>query len=227
MQRFNKDQCKRLFHYNWFVYPIIILVVSLLWVWGFQTFHLPTHYEGLTVFIGARKDKFEYQEKLKNVFTPHLREFEDIGIKRDTGNIYFDKLNIALNDYSDILIIDDYTMDLFRGSDKEGEKADSRFPQFFTKLNTDYVKSFLPNDTKFYVDPLDKNGDSYALEFNAGKGFDKHWLYSDMEFDKEQKYYLLLSYTSINLGEINSKDNKSTLALDAIKYFYNGIPYGN
>ena len=42
MQLFNKESAKKTFAHTWYIYPLTIGLITLVWIWGFQTFHLPS-----------------------------------------------------------------------------------------------------------------------------------------------------------------------------------------
>ncbi len=196
MQRFNKDKAKKIFAHTWYIYPIMIALTTLIWMWGFEAFHQPTAHQSLTIFFSTqvknssfatkiRKEHYE-KENLREIKTPNA-------LPSATG--YYSKLKLYMNN-SDILVLDEATMDEFKGYQE----------RFFVDITTDVKTSYFPNQNEYYVyEDEDHNTFTYgALIKKKGESsyFDEF-----MTFMDGVDYYACLSVSSKNLGAISGERN--------------------
>ena len=191
MQVFNKTSIKNTFAHTWYLYPVAIALVSVIWIWSFNVYHQPTTHQKLNLFFSTeihnesflndiKNDHYE-REKLREV-TPSYALPTSVG--------YYSKLQVALSN-SDLLILDETTLAGF----------EHQYETSFVKIN-DYIKNnYLNNDYTFYK----FNEEDYAVLIKEKET--THYLSSYMTFDESQNYYLVLSSSSKNLGPVLDEGN--------------------
>ena len=198
MQLINKDAIKKTFAHTWYIYPISVILMTLVWMWGFQAYHQPTKLEKLTMFIAANVKRTSFANKIMNDNYPR-EKLREVNVFYSLPNAvgYRSKVNIYLND-SDFLILDETTI---------SELAE-RSATFFAKMD-DYVKTYIPSSTVTY---FSRETIDYGIKIKNKN--EESWLSTYMTFDENQDYYLFLSITSKNLGKLyNEKNEKNDNAL--------------
>ena len=190
MQLFNKDSVKATFTHTWYLYPILIALTSLVWMWSFQAFHQPSAHQKLVMFYATDVKKNSFATKIMDEHYDRetLRQIDLFyGLPSSTG--YRQKVNIYLNN-SDFLILDEGTLtDL---SEREGT--------FFVSMN-EYVKSYVPSTVTYYT----RNAKDYGIRIKEKNVVSP--LSEYMTFDESKDYYLFLSVTSKNLGKYYDDNN--------------------
>ena len=192
MQLFNKSMAKKSLVHTWYIYPILVAISSLLWIWGFSAFHQPTKHQRLTLFFATDINNSSFLTDIQNEHYDKetLREVEGFYSLPDAP-MYSTKLDLYLND-SDLLILDEKTMEKFQ------LVVGNLFVPFDAETKTNYL--FAGNEYLTY------DGKDYGVLFKR-KG-EVSYFSSYMTFDEEKDYYLTLSITSKNLGKMLDANNE-------------------
>lgn len=199
MQTINKSAVKKTFTHTWYLYPIAIIIVSLLWLWGFQAFHQPSAHQMLTIFFASNVRDSSFADKILDHY-----DREDLREIRVTYNLpsmmgFGDKLQVAINN-ADILVLDEVTLSSFN----------EHHQNFFVDINQEVKTKYMSPSYSYY---------SYAEKDYGILINNKEYLEQYMEFEEGRSYYLTLSVASKNLGNLYEPDNEHyDNALTAIKY---------
>ena len=202
MQLLNKGAIKNTFAHTWYMYPIGIALVSMIWVWSFYAFHLPSSHQKINIFFATdvKNDSF-----LKDIMNKHyekekLREVSET-YSLPSGTLFVQKLQIALGS-TDIMVLDETTLGGFQNQYKD------QLVEF-----TSYIKDNYLTSSHTYYDFDGKNYGILIKEKNS-----TCYLTNYMTFDEEKDYYLVLNQASTNLGKVTSEDNA---------YYDNALTYMN
>jgi len=202
MQLINKESVKVTFTHTWYLYPLLIALSSLVWMWGFQAFHQPSAHQKLVMFFASEVKKNSFANKIMNDHYDRetLRQVDLFyGLPNSAG--YRQKVNIYLNS-SDILVLDEGTL----------SELNEREGTFFVSMN-DYIKEYVPTSVTYYS----KDAKDYGIrvkEKNVTSPLSEY-----MTFDESKDYYLFLSVTSKNLGKYYDENNeKYDNALTYMRY---------
>jgi len=202
MQLFNKSSIKKSFVYTWYLYPIAIAIIVVLWIWGFSAFHAPSAHQELAIFFAANVHNDSF---LVSIMNNHYEREKLRSITSSYSSVgsagFVDKLKIAMNN-ADIMILDEDTLGGFI------HYYDQTLVEF-----SDYVKdNYLDSDHNYYkFDDKD-----YGLLIKE-KGVECY-LNNYMTFNEEKDYYLVLNLASSNLGSIINENNA---------YYDNALTYMN
>lgn len=210
MQRFNKTVAKHAFTHTWYLYPVSIIIVALVWMWGFMAFHQPTAHEKLTIFVGAKvTDQSCFTRIKKDHYTKEgLREVTVPSSSISNYNAFTEKLKVYLYT-SDILVLDDDTVNSL--------KTLNRLEETFVDLKNPVVAQYLSGTEERYT----HNEKDFGILLKK-KSVD-HYLDAYMNFEADHDYYLLLGLSSKNLGSaLNEKNEKHTNALTYMSYLLEG-----
>ena len=205
MQLLNKSAVKKTFTYTWYVYPVLVGLLTLIWIWGFQAFHQPSSHQKLTLFFAAeiKKSSFTTDIQKAHYSREKLRQVEAY-CSLPTAVGYYSKLSIYLNS-SDMLILDQKTIDEFKNYQDK----------FFVEMTDSFITEYSLSSYEFYT-----YTDSQNVEHKYGikiKGKDQsHYLDDYMVFDDGYDYFVTLSTSSKNLGSLSGEANK---------YYDNAITY--
>lgn len=219
MQKLDKSVVKSKLAYTWYLYPIAIAAATIIWTVSFKALHQPNFHETVTLFVGASVKDYSFTSNIQKRFESQNLRQVDAPNCASSSSIYASKLNLFLSS-SDLLILEQSTVDTF-ASKEEGsaEFLKEYFVPFSETIKEKYIKSgstyFTFNDTK-----TSQNID-YGVLVNAKES--TSYLSSYVTFLTDQNYYLFMSTTSKNLGDVLDSSNKGfTNALDTMKY----ISYG-
>ena len=192
MQTFNKEGAKKTLTYTWYLYPMVILATSLLWVFGFNAFHQPTAHEKINLFIAAQVTSNKYEKEIKAKYEREkLREINTNSV-HPTSELYYRKLQLYLSD-SDIMILPKTTFEGFK----------NQYKTYFFAINDEMKQTYFNSSYEYYSEFED--GLSYGILFKGNNV--ETWLSSYMTFDETQDYYLVLNQASVNLGSVLEESN--------------------
>ena len=175
MQRFNKSASKRIIAHTWYIYPLLIGLITIIWLWGFNAFHQPSAHQSLLMFFSTNIHNSRFTAEIMNEFYKRedLRQI-DAYYSLPSLPTYVDKLSLYINK-SDILVLDKKTIDDLRGYQ---EKV---FVEFDDELkNSEYFKN-QTYEYYTYVDDENKSYD-YGIKIKA-KGATDTYLSQYMTFD--------------------------------------------
>ena len=208
MQRFNKVMAKKIFAHTWYIYPIMIIFTSLIWMWGFEAFHQPSAHQSLTLFFSAQVKSSSFVTKIRKENYPKekLREIT-VQSALPSSSGYYSKLKLYMNN-SDILVLDEGTLDEFKGYQE----------RFFVDIKDDIKNTYYPNQNEFYVYE-DEDHNLYNYGMLIKKKGEASYFDEFMTFSEGLDYYICLSISSKNLGSISGEKNaKFDNALTFTKY---------
>ena len=198
MQVFNKGEAKKIFAHTWFIYPLLIGLISVVWIWGFQAFHLPSSHQMLVIFFASNVKDNSFISEIQNTYyeKENLREV-DISYSLPTTSGYYEKLKVYLQK-SDILVLDQKTIDDYKGYQD----------YFFTEMNDDLITKYELDSYEFYnyVDSQNVNH-RYGIKIKSKDV--EGYLDNYMAFDPNFDYYIMLSTSSKNLGYLSGENNAS------------------
>ena len=210
MQLYNKEASKRIFAHTWYIYPLLVGIITIMWLWGFQAFHQPTAHQTIVMFFGAsvKDQSFAKSIKEEHYTREGLREVEIHGALPDHAS-YGTMLKLYIQK-ADILVLDKKTLDDFKGyQDRFFVDIDSELQQKYNFSGYDYY-TYEDDDHKTYnygIKIKSKNVDNYLSKHNY------------MVFDEGYDYYACFGLGSTNLGYIGGEYNeKYDNALTYMKY---------
>lgn len=202
MQKINKTSILRILAHTWYTYPLVAILITLVWLWGFQAFHQPSNHQRLNIFFATEvKNESFLKDILKNYDREELREITP-SYALPTAAGFTTKLQLAINT-ADLLILDEKTM--FEFNDHQ--------ENFFVEMDS-YIKETYLSSEDTYYDYQDK---SYGVLLKNKES--EHYLQNYMEFDETKNYYIALSVASKNLGKVLDEYNAHyDNALTIMKY---------
>jgi len=202
MQLLNKAAIKKSFVHTWYIYPLLVALSTILWIWGFGAFHQPTKHQTLTLFFATdiKDSSFLTDIQTEHYETEKLREVNARSVLPN-GTEYYTLLQIYLAD-SDMLILDDSTMTKF------SQIAD----QYFVEMNSYIKDSYLFASNTYFTSTFNEKDYGVLIKKKGEESFFSKY----MTFDETKDYYLTLSVTSTNLGKVYS---------DANEYYDNALTY--
>ena len=204
MQTINKSLFKNTLTYTWFAYPIAGILMALLWLWAFPTFHDADAHRKLSIFLATDVTNQEFAENIKAKYNPDILRKVNLSYALPNTATYSEKLRIALSD-SDILILTRPVFESYEGSN-------FGYGLYFVKI-TDYIKEQVQID-----DSVVYNDYSIRLK-NKGEN---HYLENYMTFADED-YVICFSQSSQNLGTaIYSWNGQYTNAFSFVHYLLEG-----
>ena len=186
MQLLNKQAIKNAIAHTWYLYPISITLITLLWIWGFSAFHMPSAHQTISIFIEAevKNDSLFHDIMNKKYDKEKLRELTISYSSKDRSG-YLDKLRIALST-SDIMIFDEDTMGGFI----------NQYEDYLVCFDDYIVDNYLDSPQQYYKFSDEEYG--YGILIKE-KGVE-NYLNTYITFDESLDYYLVLSKSSSNLG---------------------------
>ena len=202
MQTLNKSAMKNTFTYTWFIYPMSAIILSLVWLWSFPTFHQPSAHQKIDAFFATDIKSEEFADNiLKKYDRENLREINSSYAFPGT-TLYAQKLQLALTS-SDVLILP---------------------KEHFERYKVDYDLYFAK--VTFYIQEKCQIEETRVLEdygvLLKTKGVE-HYLENYMTFD-DKDYVLVFSANSKNLGSAIDEDNAPyDNALTFVHYLLEGV----
>ena len=201
MQTINKSLVKNTFTYTWFIYPVSAVLLTLIWLWSFPTFHMPSAHQKIDAFFATDITNNTFADNiLKKYDRENLRQINP-SYALPGSALYAQKLQIAIG-HSDILVL-----------------TKTQFSQY----KIDYSLFFVPV-TSYIQEKCQINEsqvfDGYGITLK-NKG-ENHYLESYMNF-ADDDYVIALSVTSKNMGSAINEDNAShDNALTFVHYLLEG-----
>ena len=197
MQLFNKTAAKNIFAHTWYIYPLLIGIITLIWLWGFQAFHLPTAHESLTLFFATNiKDESFASDIQKTYYSREKLRKVDAYSALPTSAGYYSKLQLYLSK-ADFLVLDERTIDEFKNyQDRLFIELDDELLQKYSLINYQYY-TFVDEESvshRYGIKIKDKTETTYLDQF--------------MTFDGDYDYYVCLSTSSKNLGYLGGKGSE-------------------
>lgn len=185
MQTINKSLIKNTFTYTWFIYPVSAVLLTLIWLWSFPTFHMPSAHQKIDAFFATDITNNTFADNiLKKYDRENLRQINP-SYALPGSALYAQKLQIAIG-HSDVLVL-----------------TKTQFSQY----KIDYSLFFVPV-TSYIQEKCQINEsqvfDGYGITLK-NKG-ENHYLESYMNF-ADDDYVIALSVTSKNMGSAINEDN--------------------
>ena len=202
MQKYNKASIVKTFAHTWYLYPITGIIITLIWLWGFQAFHQPSAHQKLSIFFATEVRNESFLKDILNKYDKEdLREITP-SYSLPEGVGFTTKLQVAVNS-ADLLILDEKTMFSFNDHQEN----------FFVEM-TSYVKeTYLSNEDAYY----DYGDKSYGVLLKNKET--EHYFQRYMDFDESKNYYIAISVASKNIGKLLDENNAHyDNALTIIKY---------
>jgi len=197
MQLFNKEASKRIFTHTWYIYPLLIGIITVIWLWGFQAFHQPSSHQSLLMFFSTNISNNVFTKEIMNEYYARedLRQIDAYYSLPDLPS-YVDKLNLYIRK-SDILVLDKKTIDDLRGYQE----------RFFVEFDDKLKEKYFDQNYEFYtyIDSQQKEH-IYAIKIKD-KSDNDTYLNTYMTFDNTYDYYLCLGVGSVNLGYLGGEEN--------------------
>ena len=196
MQLFNKEASKKIFAHTWYIYPLLIGIITILWIWGFQVFHLPSSHQLLVMFFATDiKDNSFSKDIQKSYYSREELRQVDTFYSLPTTSGYYTKLQLYLQK-SDMLVLDQHTIDEFKGYQE----------RFFIEMDDEFINKYSLQGYEFYTYVDNQNVEhKYGIKIKD-KSVDDY-LDKYMTFDPSFDYYITLSTSSKNLGYLGGKSN--------------------
>ena len=202
MQTLNKSAMKNTFTYTWFIYPMSAIILSLVWLWSFPTFHQPSAHQKIDAFFATDIKSEEFADNiLKKYDRENLREINSSYAFPGT-TLYSQKLQLALTS-SDVLIL----------PKEHFERYKVDYDLYFAKVTSYIQEKCQIEETRVLED--------YGVLLKT-KGVE-HYLENYMTFD-DKDYVLVFSANSKNLGSAIDEDNAPYYnALTFVHYLLEGV----
>lgn len=202
MQLFNKEASKKIFAHTWYIYPLLIGVIVVIWLWGFQAFHQPSAHQTLLMFFSTNINNNYFTTEIKNEFYKRedLRQIDAYYSLPDLPT-YVSKLNLYIRN-SDILVLDKKTIDDLKGY------QDRFFLNFDDELLERYFNIEPTHNYEYYTYQASEESKTFRYGIKIqNKGATNTYLNQYMTFDNGYDYYLCLGVSSVNLGYIGGENN--------------------
>ncbi len=182
---------------KWYVFPVTLVIGSLLWYNLVGITSAPKKANRLEVFIGTSQLRLydlrnEMMSKAgKEIYTVNVHAYDE---KTTLFDSYF--MNTAKQ--QDIILVSEDTVK---------DDRISFISQYVTELDKSYMQEALGGT----IDLLEKDEKAYAIKAydkNAGEGlFDEFIDYGDKD------YFLMMGKSSLHAGKNNSSSLESTISL--------------
>ena len=196
MQLLNKQAAKNIFAHTWYIYPLLIGLITVIWIWGFQAFHLPGAYESLTLFFATSiKDESFATKLMKTYYAKEKLRQVDAYSCLPTNAGYYAKLQLYLSK-SDFLVLDERTIDEFKNYQD----------RLFVELDDELLEKYSLENYDFYTF-VDEESISHKYGIKIKDKAETTYLDQFMTFDTDYDYYVCLSTSSVNLGYKSEKGN--------------------
>ena len=185
MQTINKSLIKNTFTYTWFIYPVSAVLLTLIWLWSFPTFHMPSAHQKIDAFFATDITNNNFVDNiLKKYDRENLRQINP-SYALPGSALYAQKLQIAIG-HSDILVLTKTQFNQY--------KID--YSLFFVQVTSYIQEKCQINESQVF--------DGYGITLK-NKG-ENHYLESYMNF-ADDDYVIALSVTSKNMGSAINEDN--------------------
>lgn len=208
MQLFNKQGAKNTFAHTWYIYPLLIGLTTIVWIWGFQAFHQPSAHQQLLLFFATKINDSSFATSIQKTYYSResLREVQAYhSLPSAVG--YYRKLSTYLNG-SDMLILDKKSVDDFKGYQDK----------FFVEMDDEFINKYSLANYEFYT-YIDDDNIEHKFGIKLKNKSESHYLDDYMVFDEGYDYYVTLSTTSKNLGYLGGAFNeKYDNAITYMKY---------
>ena len=201
MQTINKSLIKNTFTYTWFIYPVSAVLLTLIWLWSFPTFHMPSAHQKIDAFFATDITNNTFVDNiLKKYDRENLRQINP-SYALPGSALYAQKLQIAIG-HSDILVLTKTQFNQY--------KID--YSLFFVQVTSYIQEKCQINESQVF--------DGYGITLK-NKG-ENHYLESYMNF-ADDDYVIALSVTSKNMGSAINEDNAQyDNALTFVHYLLEG-----
>ena len=201
MQTINKSLIKNTFTYTWFIYPVSAVLLTLIWLWSFPTFHMPSDHQKIDAFFATDITNNTFADNiLKKYDRENLRQINP-SYALPGSALYAQKLQIAIG-HSDVLVLTKTQFSQY--------KID--YSLFFAPVTSYIQEKCQINESQVF--------DEYGITLK-NKG-ENHYLESYMNF-ADDDYVIALSVTSKNLGSAINEDNSPhDNALTFVHYLLEG-----
>lgn len=180
MQTINKSLVKNTFTYTWFIYPVSAVLLTLIWLWSFPTFHLPSAHQKLDVFFATDvKSEVFVDNILEKYDRKDLRQINP-SYALPGSALYVQKLQIAIG-HADVLVLT---------------------KQQFVQYKVDYATFFAPV-TSYAKEMCQINDDQVFDDYGIilKNKDENHYLENYMSF-ADDDYIIALTVISRNLGSL-------------------------
>ena len=185
MQTINKSLIKNTFTYTWFIYPVSAVLLTLIWLWSFPTFHMPSAHQKIDAFFATDITNNNFVDNiLKKYDRENLRQINP-SYALPGSALYAQKLQIAIG-HSDVLVLTKTQFNQY--------KID--YSLFFVPVTSYIQEKCQINESQVF--------DGYGITLK-NKG-ENHYLESYMNF-ADDDYVIALSVTSKNMGSAINEDN--------------------
>ena len=201
MQTINKSLVKAKLTYTWFIYPVSVVLLSLIWLWSFPLAHQPKAHEKIEMYIEADVKSEKFANKILEKY--NREQLRAINIDYPNGIGSSTKLRMAF-ERCDMLII---PQGLF-------QTYNHNYNDVFAEI-TPYVQEKCQIDGSLVID--DKAILLKAADTN-------HYLSEYIEFKSDLTYVITFLSRSKNLGvAIDEKNAKYDNALTVAHYLIEGV----
>lgn len=203
MQTLNKSLVKNTLTYTWFIYPVAGILLTLIWLWSFPTFHQPSAHQRISAFFATEIKSEEFADKILEKYNREdLREVSPSYALPGTMT-YAQKLSVAMTN-SDFLVL----------TQSEFQVYEKTFATYFVEV-TPYIQE------KCQIQD-DQIVSKYGISLK--KSNETHYLEQYMTFKAEEDYVLAFSTSSKNLGAAMNEDNAPyDNALTFVHYLIEGV----
>ena len=186
MQTINKSLLKNKFTYTWFIYPVAGIILTLIWLWSFPTFHQPSAHQKINVFFATDVRSEEFTDQILEKYDrEQLREISP-SYAFPGSALYSQKLSIAIGN-ADVLVLTKTQFEAYKKTD---------YSLFFAKVTSYIQEKCQITENQVY--------DEYGITLKVNG--ESHYLEQYMTF-AEDDYILAFSIASTNLGSAIHEEN--------------------
>lgn len=183
MKILSKKIIKNTFIHTWWIYLICPIILSILFYFAFNIYHLPSSYEKINIFVGSTLIDDSFKDEIKEDINKDSLKQINISSLSPNQNRFEEKLEVVGLHNCDLLILDKNTIDNMLDIE-----------QYFLIIDEQLS---LYHQQGFYL----FNNNKYGYDISSSSLFDK---YISKEY---QYYYLLININSKNIGKYVSEDN--------------------
>ena len=196
MQLFNKAAAKNTFTHTWYIYPLLVGLITVIWILAFQTYHLPNSYEKLTLFFSTNIKSEAFATNIQKTYysKEELRQVDAYSALRSNAG-YAQKLDLYLTK-SDFSVLDEKTIDELKYSREK----------IFVELDNELLEKYSLENYEFYTYE-DDHQVSHRCGIKIKTRGTTTYLNQFMTFDEDYDYYVCLLASSVNLGYLNGEKN--------------------
>ena len=185
MQTLNKSLMKNTFTYTWFIYPMSAVILVLIWLWSFPTFHMPSAHQKINAFFTTDVKSEEFADKILEKYDREDLRQINLSYALPSNPLYAQKLQIAFSD-SDVIILPKGRF----------QKYSVDYSLFFVEV-TSYIQDKCQIDNSKVID-------NYGIILKNKD--ENHYLEQYMTFEDDD-YVIAFSVSSKNLGAAVKEDN--------------------